>query len=133
MMPPEMLKGLQRLLRHHAYEPIPFLAAQAFKSHTDFENAVCVMPAAACFFAWGRFRYFGWEHAAAAVFAHGGPVAGMERSRNPGSVSRAFPDCATGRRFGADPWFHPGYALCYRTAFILLNFTFLPSARRVAM
>jgi FixJ family two-component response regulator len=40
---PEMLKGLQRLLRHHAYEPIPFSSAQAFKSHTDFENAVCVI------------------------------------------------------------------------------------------
>ena len=40
---PGMLKGLQRLLRQHAYEPIPFSSAQAFKNHTDFEKAVCVI------------------------------------------------------------------------------------------
>jgi FixJ family two-component response regulator len=40
---PGMLKGLQRLLQLHAYEPIPFSSAQAFKNHTDFENAVCVI------------------------------------------------------------------------------------------
>ena len=40
---PGMLKGVQRLLRQHAYEPIPFSSAQAFKSHTDFETAVCVI------------------------------------------------------------------------------------------
>jgi FixJ family two-component response regulator len=40
---PGMLKGVQRLLRQHAYEPIVFSSAQAFKSHTDFENAVCVI------------------------------------------------------------------------------------------
>ena len=40
---PGMLRGVQRLLRQHAYEPIPFSSAQAFKSHTDFENAVCVI------------------------------------------------------------------------------------------
>ena len=38
-----MLKGLQRLLRQHAYEPILFSSAQAFKSHTDFEKAICVI------------------------------------------------------------------------------------------
>jgi len=40
---PGMLRGVQRLLRQHAYEPILFSSAQAFKSHTDFENAVCVI------------------------------------------------------------------------------------------
>jgi len=38
-----MLRGVQRLLRQHAYEPVVFSSAQAFKSHTDFENAVCVI------------------------------------------------------------------------------------------
>ena len=40
---PGMLKGLQRLLRQHAYEPILFSSAQAFKSHTDFDSAACVI------------------------------------------------------------------------------------------
>jgi FixJ family two-component response regulator len=40
---PGMLKGVQRLLRQHAYEPILFSSAEAFKSHTDFEKAVCVI------------------------------------------------------------------------------------------
>jgi FixJ family two-component response regulator len=40
---PGMLKGVQRLLRQHAYEPIPFSSAHAFKSFTDFENAVCII------------------------------------------------------------------------------------------
>jgi FixJ family two-component response regulator len=40
---PGMLRGVQRLLRQHAYEPVPFSSAQAFKSHTDFEKAVCVI------------------------------------------------------------------------------------------
>ena len=40
---PGMLRGVQRLLRQHAYEPILFSSAQAFKSHTDFEKAVCVI------------------------------------------------------------------------------------------
>jgi len=31
------------LLQQHAYEPILFSSAQAFKSHTDFEKAVCVI------------------------------------------------------------------------------------------
>ena len=40
---PGMLKCVQRLLRQHAYEPILFSSAQAFKSHTDFEKAACVI------------------------------------------------------------------------------------------
>ena len=40
---PGMLKGVQRLLRQHAYEPIAFSSAQAFKSFTDFEQAVCII------------------------------------------------------------------------------------------
>jgi FixJ family two-component response regulator len=40
---PSMLKCVQRLLRQHAYEPILFSSALAFKSHTDFENAACVI------------------------------------------------------------------------------------------
>jgi FixJ family two-component response regulator len=40
---PGMLRGVQRLLRQHAYEPILFSSAQVFKSHTDFEKAVCVI------------------------------------------------------------------------------------------
>jgi FixJ family two-component response regulator len=38
-----MLRSVQRLLRQHAYEPVVFSSAQAFKSHTDFEKAVCVI------------------------------------------------------------------------------------------
>jgi FixJ family two-component response regulator len=38
-----MLGAIKRLLRQHDYEPIPFLSAQAFKSHADFEKAVCVI------------------------------------------------------------------------------------------
>jgi FixJ family two-component response regulator len=40
---PGVLKAVQRLLRAHAYEPILFSSAQAFKSHTDFETAACVI------------------------------------------------------------------------------------------
>ena len=40
---PGMLKGVQRLLRLHGYEAILFSSAQAFKSHTDFEKAACVI------------------------------------------------------------------------------------------
>ena len=40
---PGMLRGVQRLLRLHAYEPILFSSAQAFKSHNSFEKAVCVI------------------------------------------------------------------------------------------
>ena len=38
-----ILEGLQRLLQLHAYEPILFSSAEAFKNHTDFEQAVCVI------------------------------------------------------------------------------------------
>jgi FixJ family two-component response regulator len=40
---PGMLKCIQRLLRQHAYEPIMFSSAQSFKSHTDFDKAICVI------------------------------------------------------------------------------------------
>src|SRR6478735_12421800 len=40
---PGMLKAVQRLLRQHAYEPILFSSAQAFKGHADFEKAACVI------------------------------------------------------------------------------------------
>ena len=40
---PGVLKGVQRLLRAHAYEPILFSSAEAFKNHTDFEKAACVI------------------------------------------------------------------------------------------
>jgi FixJ family two-component response regulator len=40
---PGMLKGIQRLLRQHAYEPILFSSAKAFRNHTDFETAACVI------------------------------------------------------------------------------------------
>ena len=38
-----MLRCVQRLLREHDYEPILFSSVQAFKSHTDFEKAACVI------------------------------------------------------------------------------------------
>jgi FixJ family two-component response regulator len=38
-----MLRAVKRLLRQHDYEPILFSSAQAFKSHTDFEKAACVI------------------------------------------------------------------------------------------
>ena len=38
-----VLEGVERLLRAHAYEPILFSSADAFKSHTDFEKTVCVI------------------------------------------------------------------------------------------
>jgi FixJ family two-component response regulator len=40
---PGMLKGIRRLLRQHAYEPILFSSAKAFGNHTDFKTAVCVI------------------------------------------------------------------------------------------
>ena len=40
---PGMLKAVQRLLRQHAYEPIVFSSAQAFKSQADFEKAAAVI------------------------------------------------------------------------------------------
>ena len=38
-----ILEGLERLLRAHAYMPILFSSAEAFKNHTDFETAACVI------------------------------------------------------------------------------------------
>jgi FixJ family two-component response regulator len=40
---PAILNGVQRLLRQHAYEAVVFSSAEAFKSHTDFERAACVI------------------------------------------------------------------------------------------
>jgi FixJ family two-component response regulator len=40
---PGMLKGVERLLRHHSYEPILFSSAKAFNNHTDFDSAVCLI------------------------------------------------------------------------------------------
>ena len=40
---PGMLRGVERLLRQHAYEPILFSSAEAFKNHADVEKAVCVI------------------------------------------------------------------------------------------
>ena len=40
---PGMLRCVQRLLRQHAYGPIVFSSAQAFKSHTDLEASVCII------------------------------------------------------------------------------------------
>jgi FixJ family two-component response regulator len=40
---PALLRSVQRLLQQHAYEPILFSSAQAFKNHADFEKAVCVI------------------------------------------------------------------------------------------
>ena len=40
---PGILEGLERLLKLHAYEPILFSSAEAFKNHADFEQAVCVI------------------------------------------------------------------------------------------
>jgi len=42
-MTPGVLKAVQRLLRGHAFEPILFSSAQAFKSHSDIEKAACVI------------------------------------------------------------------------------------------
>ena len=39
----EYCKGVQRLLRQHAYEPILFSSAEAFNNYTDFEGAACVI------------------------------------------------------------------------------------------
>src|ERR1700675_2391011 len=40
---PGMLRSVQRLLRQHAYEPIVFSSAQAFKGHSDFDKVVCII------------------------------------------------------------------------------------------
>jgi FixJ family two-component response regulator len=38
-----MLGGLERLLKQQGYESILFSSAGAFKNHTDFESAACVI------------------------------------------------------------------------------------------
>jgi FixJ family two-component response regulator len=38
-----MLKCVERVLRLHEYKPILFSSARAFKSHTDFDRAVCII------------------------------------------------------------------------------------------
>jgi FixJ family two-component response regulator len=40
---PGMLKGVQRMLRRHEYNPVLFSSAEAFKKYADFEKAVCVI------------------------------------------------------------------------------------------
>jgi FixJ family two-component response regulator len=40
---PGMLKCIQRLLGQHAYEPILFSSAEAFKNYTDVDKADCVI------------------------------------------------------------------------------------------
>ena len=40
---PGMLKGIRRLLRQLAYDALLFPSAEAFKNHTDFEQAACVI------------------------------------------------------------------------------------------
>jgi FixJ family two-component response regulator len=40
---PGMLKCVQRLLRQHAYEPILFSSAEAFKNYPDVDKADCVI------------------------------------------------------------------------------------------
>ncbi len=38
-----MLRAVKRLLQQLDYEPILFSSAQAFKNHSDIENAACVI------------------------------------------------------------------------------------------
>lgn len=38
-----MLRGVQRLLREHGYDTVPFASANAFHQHDDFERAICVV------------------------------------------------------------------------------------------
>jgi FixJ family two-component response regulator len=40
---PGMLKSVQRLLREHGYDSVPFSSAAAFQEHDDFDQAVCVV------------------------------------------------------------------------------------------
>ncbi|TYL83893.1 response regulator [Bradyrhizobium rifense] len=40
---PAMLRGVERLLRQHAYETMLFSSAEAFENHADFDKAVCVV------------------------------------------------------------------------------------------
>jgi FixJ family two-component response regulator len=38
-----MLKGLERLLRHHGYDSVLFSSAEEFQNHDDFDSACCVV------------------------------------------------------------------------------------------
>ena len=40
---PGMLRGVQRLLKEHGYDAVPFSSAAAFQSHGDFGGAICVV------------------------------------------------------------------------------------------
>jgi FixJ family two-component response regulator len=40
---PGMLRGVQRLLKEHGYDSVPFSSADAFQRHDDFDKAVCVV------------------------------------------------------------------------------------------
>ena len=40
---PGMLRGIKRLLRQFAYDARLFASAEAFKNHTEFETAACVI------------------------------------------------------------------------------------------
>jgi FixJ family two-component response regulator len=40
---PGTLRGVKRLLRQHGYESVLFPSASAFQSHSDFDQAVCVV------------------------------------------------------------------------------------------
>ena len=38
-----MLKGLERLLRHHGYDSVLFSSAEEFQNHDNFDSACCVV------------------------------------------------------------------------------------------
>ena len=38
-----VLKGLERLLRHHGYDSVLFSSAEEFQNHDDFDSACCVV------------------------------------------------------------------------------------------
>jgi FixJ family two-component response regulator len=38
-----MLRGVQRLLREHGYDSLPFASAEAFQRHDKFDEAICVV------------------------------------------------------------------------------------------
>jgi FixJ family two-component response regulator len=40
---PGMLRSVQRLLREHGYDSMPFASADAFRKHADFDQAICVV------------------------------------------------------------------------------------------
>jgi FixJ family two-component response regulator len=38
-----MLKGIARVLKQHGYNTVLFSSAEAFKSHNDFDSAICII------------------------------------------------------------------------------------------